>query len=196
MTADKVLMCGNEADAEAAIVAGVDAYFGYPITPQNELTAYMALHMPQRGRIFVQKRTTTKDLYPGYFDVAAGGVLTEGETYDESAAREAHEELGLIAVPLEPHFDFYHEDDTNRCWGRVYSCVHDGPFQLQAEEIESGWFASLAEVRSGAIAPITPDTLLALERPPTEGNVDRAGADPPPAFGRLVGVPVCYFRLL
>jgi 2-oxoglutarate ferredoxin oxidoreductase subunit alpha len=39
---------------EAAILAGVDAYFGYPITPQNEFTAYMAQRMPEEGRVFVQ----------------------------------------------------------------------------------------------------------------------------------------------
>jgi len=50
----KVLMCGNEAMAEAAIQAGCDAYFGYPITPQNEVTAYMSERMPEEGRVFVQ----------------------------------------------------------------------------------------------------------------------------------------------
>lgn len=47
-------MCGNEAMAESAIIAGCDAYFGYPITPQNEVTAYMARRMPQEGRVFLQ----------------------------------------------------------------------------------------------------------------------------------------------
>ncbi len=47
-------MCGNEAMAEAAIIAGCDAYFGYPITPQNEVTAYMARRMPEERRVFVQ----------------------------------------------------------------------------------------------------------------------------------------------
>ena len=47
-------MCGNEALAEAAIIAGVDAYFGYPITPQNEITAYMSKRMPEEGRVFLQ----------------------------------------------------------------------------------------------------------------------------------------------
>jgi 2-oxoglutarate ferredoxin oxidoreductase subunit alpha len=51
---ERILMCGNEALAEAAIVAGVDAYFGYPITPQNEIPAYMARRMPDEGRVFVQ----------------------------------------------------------------------------------------------------------------------------------------------
>ncbi|MHC4665911.1 MAG: 3-methyl-2-oxobutanoate dehydrogenase subunit VorB [Planctomycetota bacterium] len=47
-------MCGNEALAEAAILAGLDAYFGYPITPQNEIPAYMSRRMPEEGRVFVQ----------------------------------------------------------------------------------------------------------------------------------------------
>lgn len=51
---DRVLMNGNDALGEAAIRAGCDAYFGYPITPQNELTAYMATYMPARGRVFIQ----------------------------------------------------------------------------------------------------------------------------------------------
>ncbi|HQO66428.1 MAG TPA: 3-methyl-2-oxobutanoate dehydrogenase subunit beta, partial [Spirochaetales bacterium] len=54
MAAEKRLMKGNEAMGEAAVRAGCDAYFGYPITPQNELTAYMAQHMPAHGRVFIQ----------------------------------------------------------------------------------------------------------------------------------------------
>ena len=47
-------MKGNEAIAEAAIRAGCAAYFGYPITPQNELIAWMADRMPELGRVFIQ----------------------------------------------------------------------------------------------------------------------------------------------
>ena len=50
----RILMCGNEALAESAIIAGCDAYFGYPITPQNEIPAYMSHRMPEEGRVFVQ----------------------------------------------------------------------------------------------------------------------------------------------
>ena len=52
--AKRVIMGGNEALAEGAIRGGCDCYFGYPITPQNELTAYMAKHMPAHERVFVQ----------------------------------------------------------------------------------------------------------------------------------------------
>ena len=52
--ADKVLMKGNEAIAEAAIIAGCKHYFGYPITPQTEIAAYMAKKMPKIGGTFLQ----------------------------------------------------------------------------------------------------------------------------------------------
>jgi 2-oxoglutarate ferredoxin oxidoreductase subunit alpha len=54
---EKYLMKGNEALGEAAIIAGCDAYFGYPITPQNELTAYMSKRMLEEGRVFVQSES-------------------------------------------------------------------------------------------------------------------------------------------
>ena len=50
----KVLMKGNEAIAEAAILAGCRYYFGYPITPQNEIPEYMSRRMPQVGGVFLQ----------------------------------------------------------------------------------------------------------------------------------------------
>ena len=52
--AEKVLMKGNEAIAEAAIKAGCRHYFGYPITPQTEVAAYMAKKMPKIGGVFLQ----------------------------------------------------------------------------------------------------------------------------------------------
>ena len=50
-------MSGNEALAEAAVIAGADAYFGYPITPQNEISAYMSRRMPEEGRVFIQSES-------------------------------------------------------------------------------------------------------------------------------------------
>ena len=54
---ERLLMCGNEALGEAAIIAGLDAYFGYPITPQNEIPAYMSRRMPEEGRVFLQSES-------------------------------------------------------------------------------------------------------------------------------------------
>ena len=55
--AEKVLMKGNEALAEAAIMAGCKYYFGYPITPQTEVAAYMAKRMPKVGGTFLQSES-------------------------------------------------------------------------------------------------------------------------------------------
>ena len=51
---EKVLMKGNEAIGEAAIRANCQAFFGYPITPQTEVAAYMSRKMPKIGRVFIQ----------------------------------------------------------------------------------------------------------------------------------------------
>lgn len=115
------------------------------------------------GRLFVQKRTKTKDLYPGYYDLAAGGVVCAGESYAQSAKREAWEELG-VDQPLTAHFKYFFEQNNNRCWGQVFSCVHDGPFTLQREEVESGEFMTVDEVTGGKINPVTPDTKAVFQR--------------------------------
>jgi len=73
MSDDKRLMKGNEAIGEAAIRAGCDAYFGYPITPQNELTAYMARYMLDSGRVFIQAESETAAMSMVYGASAAGG---------------------------------------------------------------------------------------------------------------------------
>ena len=57
MTIKKILMTGNEAIAEGAIQAGCRFYAGYPITPQNELIAYMAGRLPEAGGIFIQSES-------------------------------------------------------------------------------------------------------------------------------------------
>src|SRR3989338_9147208 len=54
MSLKRLLMTGNEAIGEAAIIAGCRFYAGYPITPQNELTAYMAKRMQEVGGVFIQ----------------------------------------------------------------------------------------------------------------------------------------------
>ncbi|MBE6661972.1 MAG: 3-methyl-2-oxobutanoate dehydrogenase subunit VorB [Ruminococcaceae bacterium] len=70
--ADKVLMKGNEAIAEAAIIAGCRHYFGYPITPQTEIAAYMAKRMPKIGGTFLQAESEIAAINMVYGVAAAG----------------------------------------------------------------------------------------------------------------------------
>ena len=118
----------------------------------------------RQGRVLVQRRTAIKDVCPGFLDLAAGGVVAAGESYETCAEREAAEELGIRDTALEPRFDFYFEDDRIRCFGRVFTCVHEGPFTLQPEEVESVAFRTVEEIEAGRVEPVTPDTRLALER--------------------------------
>lgn len=57
MSAKRVLMKGNEAIAEGAVQAGCRCFFGYPITPQNEIPEYMSVRMPEVGGVFVQSES-------------------------------------------------------------------------------------------------------------------------------------------
>lgn len=70
--ADRVLMKGNEAIAEAAIRAGCKHYFGYPITPQTEIAAYMAKKMPKIGGVFLQAESEIASINMVYGAAAAG----------------------------------------------------------------------------------------------------------------------------
>jgi len=65
-------MTGNDAIGEGAIRAGCDCYFGYPITPQNELTAYMAEHMLDKGRVFIQAESEIGAINMVFGAAAAG----------------------------------------------------------------------------------------------------------------------------
>jgi len=70
-------MKGNEAIAEAAIRAGVQAYFGYPITPQSEISEYMARRLPSAGGVFLQAESEVAAINMVYGASGAGArVMT------------------------------------------------------------------------------------------------------------------------
>ena len=87
--ADKVLMKGNEAIAEAAIKAGCRHYFGYPITPQTEIAAYMAKRMPKIGGVFLQAESEVSAINMVYGVAGAGyRVMTSSSSPGVSLKQE------------------------------------------------------------------------------------------------------------
>ena len=84
----KVLLKGNEAIAEAAVRAGLVAYFGYPITPQTELLEYLARRMTELGRVFLQAEVSFLD---------AQGRTRDVKVSDPIAVHEAEFFPGLTA---------------------------------------------------------------------------------------------------
>lgn len=99
-----------------------------------------------RGEIFLQKRSLKKDRQPGVWDSSASGHVDSGEEYDVCAVRELQEEIGLaVKAPLELLFKINACGETDQEFVRVYRCQSEGPFQLNAEEIDRGeWFKPAA----------------------------------------------------
>ena len=117
------------------------------------------------GDLCVHRRTLSKAIYPGYWDVAAGGMVQAHESYAESAARELEEELGVSGVALRAHEQFFFDQPGNRIWCAVFSAVWDGPLRLQPEEVLEARFIPVDEVMGETEhKPYCPDSLAALKR--------------------------------
>ncbi|MGB8857916.1 MAG: NUDIX domain-containing protein [Ilumatobacteraceae bacterium] len=106
------------------------------------------------GRLLVHRRADDKDVWPGMWDIAAGGVVAAGETYQRAAHRELAEELGVHAERFEHLGEGRFADESVALIGRGYLAVHDGPFTFTDGEI--------AEVRWVTAAELT--ELIARER--------------------------------
>lgn len=77
----RVLMKGNEAIAVAAIKGGCDAFFGYPITPQNEIPEYLSKHMKANGKVFLQAESEIASINMVYGAAGAGArVMTSSSS--------------------------------------------------------------------------------------------------------------------
>jgi len=140
--------------------------------PRRQMRKYGLAHRASyilvfnsKDELFVQQRTLTKDIYPGYYDIAAGGVVMAGESYHQSAIRELAEELGIRRAGLPQCFDFHFQDDHNNVFGRVFRCVHDGAMRLQPEEVAGGFFVALPDLHDWIRTEpkFTPDSVQLLD---------------------------------
>lgn len=116
------------------------------------------------GELCVHRRTLSKAVYPGYWDIAAGGMVASGETYAQSAERELAEELGIRDAVLRDHGRFLFDQPENRIWCAVFSAVSDAPLILQPEEVLEARFMTLEAAQLDTERkPYCPDSLLALQ---------------------------------
>lgn len=96
----KVLMKGNEALAEAAIRAGCKAFYGYPITPQNEVPNYMAQHLPERGGIYLQAESEVSAINMVYGAAGCGiRVMTSSSSPGISLKLEGISYIAAAELP-------------------------------------------------------------------------------------------------
>ncbi len=96
----KRLMTGNEAIAEAAIRAGCRYFFAYPITPQNEIPEYMALHLPEHGGVFLQAESEIAAINMVYGAAGAGArVMTSSSSPGISLKMEGISYIAAAELP-------------------------------------------------------------------------------------------------
>lgn len=106
-----------------------------------------------QGNILLQKRVADSWVYPGCWDVSAGGHVDSGESYYNAAARELAEEIGLNKVELERLGRYYHEATleigTFKRFIEVYrtKVPRDTVFNVQPDEVELVRWFSLTEAK-------------------------------------------------
>jgi isopentenyldiphosphate isomerase len=109
------------------------------------------------GRLFLQKRSMTKDTQPGKWDTSVGGHLKPGEPPEEAARREMDEELGIREAALRAAYEYIWRSSFETELIRAFGTVYDGPIRLDPAELEDGKFWALADIErqldSGVFTP-------------------------------------------
>lgn len=100
------------------------------------------------GGLLVHRRATTKDIWPGWLDIAVGGVVTSGESFESAARRELAEEIGVEGVdpmPIDGGRIGVYDDAEVSLVGRCFQVVTSGPFTFSDGEVSSAWWMTRSE---------------------------------------------------
>ena len=100
------------------------------------------------GRLLVHQRSHDKDVMPGAWDIAVGGVVGTGESYDDAAVRELAEEIGVEGVSPTSWGGGVYADDSFELIGRCYHLVHDGPFHFADGEVIAAKWVNRTELEA------------------------------------------------
>ncbi len=126
-----------------------------------------------RGRLLLQRRSLSKDIQPGKWDMAVGGHLLPGEAPEAAARREMREELGVDPVNLVFLHRFLMRSPVESEWVSTYSTLHSGPFHPDPGEIDELRFWShddiSAALGTGVFSPAFEDEYRRLPRPAAGG---------------------------
>jgi isopentenyl-diphosphate delta-isomerase type 1 len=119
-----------------------------------------ALVFNSQGELFLQKRSRSKDEFPGLWDSSAAGHVNPGESYQQCALRELQEELGIeVDGALQRLFKFPASKDTGFEHCTVFRCDFDGPLDLQSDEVDDGkWLTpgDMNQLVEDTNSPLTP----------------------------------------
>ncbi len=110
------------------------------------------------GRLFLQKRSMSKDTNPGLWDTSVGGHVMAGEVVEAAVRREAREELGIDASAAAYLYSYLREGDFESEFAACYRLAWNGAISTDPTEIDEGRFFPLAEVGSmigtGRLTPL------------------------------------------
>ncbi len=120
------------------------------------------------NRLLLQRRSSTKDLFPGYFCASASGHVLSGESYSSTASREVEEELG-ITLPLAYLGKAIVRSKYETELTALYAARSNGPFDFNPRETDGGEFVALDTLLSGGasglrLTPALQEALAELER--------------------------------
>ncbi len=100
-----------------------------------------------KGELWLQKRAATKKIQPGKWDTSVGGHVASGEKLDAALQREVREELGVPMMPHEPLYTYVMRNEIESELVHTFRGIHNGPFRWPAEEIETGKFWRIKDIR-------------------------------------------------
>ncbi|MBF0506674.1 MAG: NUDIX domain-containing protein [Nitrospirae bacterium] len=98
------------------------------------------------GRLLLQKRSMSKDVAPGKWDTSVGGHVAPGEDTPVAAHREMEEELGVDGGEITFLYSYIYSNTHESELVSTHSCIHDGPFRFNADEIDEIRFWRLEEI--------------------------------------------------
>ncbi len=102
----------------------------------------------EHGELLLQKRSASKDIAPEKWDTSVGGHVCPAEDIHNAAKREMHEELGLISTELTFLYSYIYSTGYETEMVYTFSCVHNGPFSFNKEEIDAVKFLNLNVVKN------------------------------------------------
>ena len=132
----------NSPDAELVEHVGLDgAVIG--VVTRSRMRAEKLCHravfvvvISGDGCLLVHRRSAGKDIWPSWWDIAVGGVVAVGETYEDAARRELEEEIGISPGNCEFLCDGEYQDDSVHLVGRCFMVHSNGPFIFRDSEVE------------------------------------------------------------
>ncbi|MDR2384212.1 MAG: NUDIX domain-containing protein [Tannerella sp.] len=114
----------------------------------KQLHPVVHLHVyNENGELYLQKRSSTKDIQPGKWDTAVGGHVNYGETIEDALRREAYEELGIVDFEPVKITSYIFESDIEKEYINTYKTFYSGEINPNKDEITDGKFWSIEKIR-------------------------------------------------